>query len=54
MIQDMGFDASLSEDANPKTTEAVFIIEGMKSHSCVRNIESTIEEMKGILSIKVR
>ncbi|CAD5110922.1 DgyrCDS281 [Dimorphilus gyrociliatus] len=46
-IDDMGFDCSLTR----QTT--VIDIEGMTCNSCVKNIENTISNAKGILNIKV-
>ncbi|KAK6633615.1 hypothetical protein RUM44_004222 [Polyplax serrata] len=51
LIQDMGFDANLFDE--PSRAVVSLRIEGMTCHSCVRNIESTIGEVKGIHSIKV-
>lgn len=48
-IDSMGFEASLF----PSTQTSVIGIEGMTCQSCVRTIESNLQERSGIITVKV-
>ena len=62
-IDDMGFDAKVSTEASPTSSEASSTfgsstkvslgIRGMTCQSCVRKIEGTMSEHAGVLSVKV-
>jgi len=53
-IEDMGFDASVSEQGVQKRTQTGKIaVEGMTCNSCVRSIEQQIGSYTGVHSIKV-
>lgn len=52
-IDDMGFEATLLADSAKGVETCVVSIKGMTCNSCVKNIEGTIEEKPGVLSIKV-
>ncbi|XP_078259309.1 copper-transporting ATPase 2-like [Rhinoraja longicauda] len=52
LITDLGFIATVIED-KPQPGKLVLNVTGMISASCVHNIESTLTEVKGILTVSV-
>lgn len=53
-IEDMGFDASVSESGSKKrTTTARISIQGMTCNSCVQTIEQQLGSYTGVNSISV-
>ena len=53
-IDDMGFEATVLLGAAAKGVESCVVgIKGMTCNSCVKNIEGTVGEKPGVLSVKV-